>query len=122
MPLKLLLVDDDRELCEELRDMLGDAGYLVETAEDGAQGARMIAAADYDAAILDFKMPGSDGIELLEAIKRKSPRARVLLVTGRPDMEELLKDEPLASLADGLLGKPFEPEELLKKLSALEGK
>lgn len=118
MAKKILLVDDDTELCEELSEILRDEGYLVRVVSDGKEGKKEIERFDYDLLILDFKMPGLNGIEILKQIKGKSPACKFFLISGKPHLERTIEEEKLTHLVDGIMQKPFDVESLLQAISS----
>lgn len=119
MSRKILVIDDDTELCEEIAELLRDEGHSVETAFDGTRGEELVKTNKFDTIILDFKMPGMNGVELLKKIKSINPTISVLLVTGRPFIEVLLAEEKLDKIVAGVMNKPFDISLLLKKIKTL---
>jgi two-component system response regulator (stage 0 sporulation protein F) len=117
--MRLLLVDDDIELGLELTDLLTQEGYLVTTISDTTEAVKVIESQEHDINILDFKMPGLNGIDLVKKIKQKNPNTKVIMVTGRPFIEKLIKEENVSDLIDGLIGKPFKIEELFEQIKEL---
>jgi len=114
---RLLIIDDDVELCNLLRDYLGHEGYRVEachSAEDALQ--RLSGREVWDLLILDIQMPGASGLELLQQLR---PRLRtpVIMLTGRGD--EIDRILGLEMGADDYLGKPCNPRELLARVRAV---
>jgi len=129
MKKKILMIDDDEELCEETAEILIDEGYHVTTAFDGLRGKRLIEKYNYDVLILDVKMPGLSGLEILQNVKEKNRELRVVILTGKPLSKELpggrgLKDreEEILKLADAIISKPFHIELLLGKIKELSKK
>jgi len=129
MKKRILVLDDDEELCEEITEILIDEGYRVTTAFDGLKGKRLVEKYDYDILILDIKMPGLSGLDILESIKGQSKEVKVIILTGRPLSKELQegsickdKEEKILRLADGIINKPFDIEVLLNKIKELSGK
>lgn len=123
------MIDDDEELCEEITEILTNEGYRVTTAFDGLSGNRLIQKYDYDIVILDIKMPGLSGLDILEGIKGQNKELKVIVLTGRPLNKNLQeeqnyndKEESLLGLADGIIGKPFDIELLLGKIKELANK
>ncbi len=123
------MIDDDEELCEEITEILTNEGYRVTTAFDGLSGNRLIQKYDYDIVILDIKMPGLSGLDILEGIKGQNKGLKVIVLTGRPLSKNLIeeqsyndKEESLLGLADGIIGKPFDIEVLLGKIKELTNK
>ncbi len=84
---RVLLVDDDEETRELLRDVLADAGYDVRVAEDGAAACRALAGFRADLVVTDLEMPGMDGLQLIRWLRRSRPSCAILLVTARSDRE-----------------------------------
>jgi DNA-binding response OmpR family regulator len=117
MPQKILIVDDDVELCRELAEILTQEGHSVETVSDGKTCEESIRKNTYDVIILDYRMPGMDGIQLLKANRNACLRSRVYIATGRPFIEKLLENEKLSGLVAGVLSKPYDVEALLSKIN-----
>jgi two-component system response regulator CpxR len=111
---RILIVDDDTELCDELEDLLAGEGYAVDTAHDGVRGMELAGAARYGAVLLDYKIPGPGIADILGAMRKKQPDAKILIISGRPFLNAILKNEQFASLTDGVMAKPFDAESLLK--------
>jgi DNA-binding response OmpR family regulator len=117
MAKRVLIVDDDVELCRELAEVLDSEGYSVDTASDGKNGAAGMRTNVYDIVILDYRMPGFSGIELLKTARDENLKCKVYLATGRPFVDKLLESEQLSHLVAGVLSKPFDVKTLLEKLN-----
>ena len=78
----ILLVDDDKDTCASMSDIFLDLGYTVDMAYDGPDALELFGRHKYRLAILDFKMPGMDGLELCRRLKKLQPSIVVLLVTA----------------------------------------
>ena len=78
----VLIVDDDIDICHNVRDILEDFGYRTDMAHDGASALRLVQANQYDVALLDFKMPDVDGAALYEDIKRIQPSLVAIMITA----------------------------------------
>jgi PAS domain S-box-containing protein len=118
-PARVLVVDDETELADVMRDMLESAGYEVATAESGALALEMLVTARFDAIISDLRMADLDGAGLWREVAEKHPRLvdRMLFVTGdtlSPDAREFLRHAGC-----GALDKPFSASDLLAKVEAL---
>jgi two-component system phosphate regulon response regulator OmpR len=113
---RILLVEDDARLAAMVADYLGEAGFRVTIAEDGAAATRQSAAADFDALILDLMLPDTDGLDLCRAIRARSD-VPLLMLTARGDPLDRVVGLELG--ADDYLPKPFEPRELLARLRAI---
>jgi DNA-binding response OmpR family regulator len=118
VPQRILIVDDDRELCSEISEILQDEGYLVDIARDGLEGEARIEE-DYDIILLDFKMPGLNGVELLNKIKSKNKSSKIFLISGRPFLNKLISEFGPTHLVDAVFSKPFDVELLLAKIKEL---
>ncbi len=116
MKKKILLIDDDKELCAELAEILTDEGYFIELAFDSKTGILKLKKNKYDIVILDYKLPGGCGIDILKEFKPKIPDTIFILVTGKPYIELELKENNLTHLIAGVLNKPPKIENLLKLL------
>jgi DNA-binding response OmpR family regulator len=116
---RLLLIDDDSRLASMVGDYLGRAGFAVDTAGSLAAGRERLAAASYDALVLDLMLPDGDGLELCREL-RNSGRTRqlpLLMLTARGEPMDRIVGLELG--ADDYLPKPFEPRELLARVKAL---
>lgn len=129
MSARILLVDDDEEICEEIGGLLRDTGFKVASVHEGRAAVKLLDEKKFDLLILDLKVPGIPGIDILRHVKGKRMPLKVLVVTGKPvkDMYEnddsALPDDPeqseLLHLADGFVGKPFDVEILLARIKTL---
>lgn len=129
MKKKILMIDDDEELCEETSEILIDRGYRVTTAFDGLTGKKLIEKYDYDILILDVKIPGLSGLDILEDVKEHYKELKIVILTGKPLSRELPeerrhkdREEKILKLADAIIGKPFHIEILLDKIKELSDK
>jgi DNA-binding response OmpR family regulator len=116
MAQRILLVEDDARLAAMVADYLGEAGFRVTVAADGAAATRQTATADFDALILDLMLPDTDGLDLCRAIRARSD-VPLLMLTARGDPLDRVVGLELG--ADDYLPKPFEPRELLARLRAI---
>ncbi len=91
MKKKILLVDDEKDIRDVLYLPLTDMGYEVFMAEDGNEALRVFEEAQPSIVLTDIKMPGMDGIELLQQIKRENPETEVVMITGHGDMDLAIK-------------------------------
>ncbi len=114
--MRVLVIDDDRELCELIHDYLGPLGYETVAEHNGVTGAERAAAERFDAVILDVMLPGADGFEVLRRI-RKISDVPVLMLTARG--EETDRIVGLEMGADDYLPKTFSSRELLARLRAV---
>ena len=117
--MRLLIVDDDRELGAELAELLRAEGHEVDQTADSGHGAHLIQTQTYACCLLDYKMPGFDGCQLLKRLKARHPLGAVIVMSGRPRIDALLRDEQVDGLVAGVLHKPFSIEALLDLLRPL---
>lgn len=108
---RILVVDDDADICRNLCDILADLGYEVDSAPDGPSALALIDQKPYDVALLDYKMPGMDGLTLYREIKRRRADTVSLLVTAFASRETA--DEALTAGAWKVLSKPVDFGKLL---------
>lgn len=115
----ILVVDDEVELLELLRDIFQKKGYRVQTAVDGLNALEVFKRRRHDVAIVDIKMPGMDGIKLCKMIKEINPKTELILMTGYPTMESAI--ETLKPGAFDYFLKPIKVEEIIRTIErALE--
>jgi len=81
-PYRILLVDDNRDGLLVRRALLGELGYIVEIAENGARALNLLALANYDVVVTDQCMPGMDGAELIRQIRSANPKVRIIMLSG----------------------------------------
>ena len=84
--MKVLIVDDERAIRNSLKEILGDEGYSVDTAEDGATALEMSAKEKYDVIFCDIKMPNMDGIEVLDTMIKNGIDAAIVMISGHGDI------------------------------------
>jgi two-component system response regulator CpxR len=114
--MRLLIIDDDVELCGLLEEFLQREGFTVECAHDGQSGFDRAKQGGYDLIILDVMLPGLDGFEILKRLRAES-RVPVLMLTARgQDVDRIVG---LELGADDYLPKPFNPRELSARVKAI---
>src|SRR6266446_10697673 len=114
--MRILVVEDEPRLLRNLAKALREEGYAVDTAEKGDDGLFKAETYDYDAIVLDVMLPGIDGWNVLEQL-RKQKRTPVLMLTARDAAQDRVRG--LDTGADDYLVKPFDLGELLARLRAL---
>lgn len=114
--IRVLVIDDDWELCALLEEYLAPFGFSVASAHDGEKGVRAFEERTFDVVILDVMLPGRDGLEILKSLRARSD-VPVLMLTARGDDVDRIVGLELG--ADDYLPKPFNPRELLARLRAL---
>ncbi|MBL7177797.1 MAG: response regulator [Desulfobacteraceae bacterium] len=110
MAQKILLIDDEEGIRKVLSISLTDSGYKVLTAENGEEALRLFREMNPPIVLTDIKMPGMDGIELLQKIKEESPDTEVIMITGHGDME--LAIQSLKFDATDFITKPIHDDAL----------
>ena len=115
--MRILVVEDDRDLARQLAAALQDASYVVDVAHDGEEGHFLGETESYDAVILDLGLPGMDGITMLERWRRAGRSMPVLVLTARDGWSA--KVAGFDAGADDYVAKPFRMEEVLARLRAL---
>ncbi|MGA2878815.1 MAG: response regulator transcription factor [Bryobacteraceae bacterium] len=113
---KLLIVDDDAELCAMLKQFFGEAGFVVDSELNGDRGAARAETGGYDLMILDVTLPGLNGLGVLRRIRRESSLP-VLMLTAKAERSDRIAGLDLG--ADDYLSKPFFPDELLARVRAI---
>jgi DNA-binding NtrC family response regulator len=113
---RVLIVDDDEDLCSQLAEAMQNEGFKVNYESDPYEAKRLIDKLHFEFALMDYKMQGITGLDLLKIIKEKSPSTKVFLISGRPFIEKILFEENVAHLVSGVLQKPFELDVLLIKM------
>lgn len=115
--MRLLLVEDDPQLSQSLKAFLNKNGFVTDCADNGEDGEAMGDSLQYDAVILDLGLPRRPGLQVLANWRRKKNRTPVLILTARDAWHE--KVDGFKAGADDYLGKPFHPEELLARITAV---
>ena len=115
--MRLLVAEDDPKLCDVLERGLEQAGYVLDVARRGDDALDFLLYNDYAAAIVDWRMPGLDGIELISEVRRRGLRTPVLMLTARDMPADRITG--LDAGSDDYLVKPFDFGELLARIRAL---
>ena len=116
--MRVLIAEDDRGLREVLARGLRENGYVVDAVADGQDAIRFLRSYDYAAAVLDWRMPETSGLEVLRWMRRHESSAAVLMLTARDAPSDRVTG--LDQGADDYLVKPFDFGELLARLRALQ--
>ena len=110
----IIVIDDEAVIREGMRRILAAEGYHAETSADGRTAIEKIQEQDFDVVITDLKMPGMDGIEVLQAIKILQPDVPVIIITGYSTVSSAV--EAMKSGAFDYIAKPFSPELIIDKV------
>jgi len=111
-PVTILVVDDDVEMCDLFSNVLGELGFAVSTAFDGKSALDLMKTTAFDIAIFDIRMPGVDGLTLLEEARRIGSPAHVIILTGHGT--SALADQAMKLGAYDFITKPFDLNEIQK--------
>ena len=114
--MKVLVVDDEKNIRDSMQKLFGLEGMEVTTAADGLEGQRELLAAPFDAVILDLRMPRMGGQALLEWIVAEGIRSPVVMISAMGEISDAVR--AIKSGADDYLIKPFDPDELIRKVRA----
>jgi len=116
-PMRILVVEDEVKTADYLKRGLEESGYRVEVARNGVDGKHLIEEEPFDLVILDVMLPGLDGWELVQVVRRRSAHTPVLFLTARDAVEDRVRGLELG--ADDYLVKPFSYAELLARVRTL---
>jgi DNA-binding response OmpR family regulator len=114
---RIVVVEDDREMRQLLKDALGGHGYSVTAVGRGAAASEAVLAGEADAIVLDVWLPDGSGVDLCQSWRRSGLRTPILMLTARADVASRVAG--LEAGADDYLGKPFAMAELRARLGAL---
>lgn len=117
---RILIVDDDRSSCEILSKILSLRGYQVDVAYDGRTALELVQNRDYGLALIDYRMPGMDGVELYRRIREMRPGMVGVFVTGFPTIDTVYP--AIAVGVERVIAKPAGSSELLDVIEEFVGK
>lgn len=115
--MRLLIVEDEKELCDTVAASLYRAGYEVDTCYDGEEALDYILTEEYDLIVLDLNLPGMDGMDLLRELRQKNEETKVLILSARSQIAD--KVEGLDAGANDYMEKPFHLQELEARIRSL---
>ncbi|MEO9132877.1 MAG: response regulator, partial [Sphingomonas sp.] len=115
--MRVLIVEDEPSLGQQLKNTLEGAGYAIDLATDGEEGHFLGSTENYDAIVLDLGLPEIDGLTVLDRWRKEGRTAPVLVLTARDSWSD--KVAGLDAGADDYVAKPFQSEELIARLRAL---
>ncbi|HKJ41343.1 MAG TPA: response regulator, partial [Sunxiuqinia sp.] len=113
---KILIIDDDTFICEILKKQLTSRGYEVETAFSGKSGMNAMRNGKFDLVLCDFRLPDTDGLELLQKIKAISKNTVVIIITAYADVRQAVKLMKMG--ADDYITKPLQQEEIISLIKS----
>jgi DNA-binding NtrC family response regulator len=118
----VLIVDDDRDLCDNLWDLLHERGYRVCVAHDLPEAEKKLAEHRFHVVLIDMKLPTGTGHDLVCALRKIDKEARALLITGHAGEMEVKVERALLAGANAVCYKPFDVQQLLTMMQDLSAK
>jgi len=115
----VLIVEDEAIMRESLRDWLKDGGYEVETAEEGEEALEKIEKKEFSVAVLDLRLPGKDGLEVLKEATKKDPNIKGIVITAYPSVETAVEAMKIGAI--DYIVKPFAPDALERAIQEILG-
>jgi DNA-binding NtrC family response regulator len=110
-PIRILVIDDERSICEACRSVLSKHGHIVEVRMTGKEGLEAILGGGYDVTLLDMKLPDLDGMEILGRVHKEKPGEHILVMTGYSTIQNAVEAMKLGAL--DYLTKPFDDDQLV---------
>ncbi len=118
--IRLLLIDDEEELVSTLVERLEIRGIEAEYVTSGPEAFKLLEEKEFDAVVLDYKLPGMSGIQVMERILESYPKLKIILITGAGSLDEEKEKIPKEKAFDVLL-KPVDIDVLIQKLNEAIG-
>ena len=115
--MRLLIVEDEKNLCDTIAKNLYGAGYEVDTSYDGNDALDCILSEDYDLIVLDLNLPGTDGMDILKELRKKNEETKVIILSAKSQIAD--KVAGLDAGANDYLEKPFHLQELEARIRSL---
>ena len=114
---RILIVDDDATICETLSLLLEEEGYVVDTAENGKEAIAKSNSNFYNLAIVDWRLPDTEGTKLLRNMRETTPKMAKIMLTGYPSMQNAI--DSVNAQTDAFILKPVAADILLGKIEEL---
>jgi len=115
----VLIVEDENIMRDSLRDWLKDEGYEVDTAESGEEALQKIGEKEFGVAVLDLRLPGKDGLEVLREATARNPKFKGVIITAYPSVETAVEAMKIGAVS--YIVKPFAPDALEKAIEEVLG-
>ncbi|CAM3856523.1 response regulator transcription factor [Sphingobacterium prati] len=115
--MKVLVIEDEAELREIVKDSLVKEGYIIETANDFRSALDKVSVYNYDCILLDIMLPGGSGLEVLDLLKKEGKSDNVIIISAKDSLDDKLRGLELG--ADDYLTKPFHIAELNARIKAV---
>ena len=115
--MRILIIEDEKKLCEAIGKSLHSAGYEIDVCYDGREALEMIFIEEYDLIVLDLNLPGVDGMDILKLLRDENEETKVLILSARSQIAD--KVEGLDAGANDYMEKPFHLKELEARVRSL---
>ena len=115
--MKILIIEDEKDLVDTLKNYLGSEGFLCEIATSWFEAEDSLSVYNYDIIILDLTLPGGDGLDLIKLIKERNKEAGLLIVSAKNSLDDKIKGLDMG--ADDYISKPFHLAELNSRIKSL---
>ena len=115
--MKILIIEDEKDLVDILKNYLGSEGFLCETATSWFEAEDSLSVYNYEIIILDLTLPGGDGLDLIKLIKERNKDAGLLIVSAKNSLDDKIKGLDMG--ADDYISKPFHLAELNSRIKSL---
>ena len=115
---KMLVIDDEAIVLESCRKIFSEEDYQVVTTDSPAEGLKLIEGSKFDVILCDWKMPGFDGLDVVEELDKRSPESAVVMISGYPTVDRAT--EAMKRGAMDFLSKPFTPQEIIDAVKRAE--
>jgi DNA-binding response OmpR family regulator len=116
---RVLIVEDETIMRESLRDWLKEEGYEVDTAESGEEALRKIGETEFGVTVLDLRLPGKDGLQVLREATAQNPKFKGVIITAYPSVETAVEAMKIGAVS--YITKPFAPDALEKEIEEILG-
>ena len=113
---RVLIIDDDKELCEELSEILEEEGFNIDYALTPAEGKNLLKTNTYNIILLDFKLPQVNGLDFLKEIKGKIKNQKIFFISGSLFIKNFIDEQHLSHLVSGIFSKPFDIKAMIQEL------
>ena len=116
--MRILIIDDEKNICSSLSGFLNDMGHHTKTCMDGATGLKTATTEYFDLIFLDVKLPGKNGLEVLEQLRKSKPDQQVIMISGEADLQTAVRATKLG--AYNFLEKPLNPDKVILEVKNID--
>jgi DNA-binding response OmpR family regulator len=113
----ILIIDDDLDFCEQMKEALSFEGHSVEFTNDAIKGETLIREAHHDVILMDLKMPLFSGVDILIKLKADNIRKRIFILSGMPFAEQTINGKAILDMVSGIITKPINLKVLIDKIN-----